>query len=290
LTAKTPGAVDPRDFDLVALAMQEPQYSCTGVRELLDDVAKAGVPCMSIMNMPPPPYLRRIPGLNVDALADCYTDASVWQNFEPRNMTLCSPDPQAVRLSENDVNVLHVTLPTNFKAARFESAEHNEMMRMMQAHISVVRYHDHLELPVKLKVFDSIFVPLAKWPMLMTGNYRCVQKGAARSIRDAVHGDLDASNEIYDWVCQLCITLGAAPADLVPFEKYAEAAKNLVNPSSAARALYEGATNIERVDRLVQGVALQAGMRSAVIDETVRLVDERLATNRAGKEPALASA
>jgi hypothetical protein len=62
------------DYDLVALAMQEPQYRSAGVRELLDAVAKAKVPCLSIMNMPPLPYLKRIPGLNADACKPCYTD------------------------------------------------------------------------------------------------------------------------------------------------------------------------------------------------------------------------
>ncbi len=60
LSAGAPEAVDPGDYDLVALAMQEPQYRLPGVRELLDRVAKAAVPCMSIMNMPPVPYLARI--------------------------------------------------------------------------------------------------------------------------------------------------------------------------------------------------------------------------------------
>ena len=55
LTASAPGAVNPADFDLVALAMQEPQYRSAGVRELLEAVAKARIPCMSIMNMPPLP-------------------------------------------------------------------------------------------------------------------------------------------------------------------------------------------------------------------------------------------
>ena len=35
------------------------------------------------------------------------------------------------------------------------------------------------ELPVKLRVHDSIFVPLAKWAMLLTGNYRCVTEDGA---------------------------------------------------------------------------------------------------------------
>src|SRR5215471_8560345 len=68
LSADGPGAVKPTDYDLVGLAMQEPQYRLPGVRELLDAVARAKVPCMSIMNMPPLPYLKRIPGLNTEPL------------------------------------------------------------------------------------------------------------------------------------------------------------------------------------------------------------------------------
>jgi hypothetical protein len=284
LSAAGPAAVKPADYDLVALAMQEPQYRAAGVRELLDAVATSRVPCMSIMNMPPLPYLRRIPGLNTDPLKSCYTDATVWQNFDPALMTLCSPDPQAFRPPDEKVNVLQVTLPTNFKVARFDSDEHTAMLRRMQDDIEAVRYDpgdgQKIELPVKLKVHDSIFVPLAKWAMLLTGNYRCVQKDAARSIKEAVHTDIEASRAVYTWVRELCIKLGASPDDLVPFEKYAAAAQGLVRPSSAARALFAGAPNIERVDRLVQGVAAQQGMRNAVVDETVAMVDARLAMNR----------
>jgi hypothetical protein len=97
LSADGPGAVNPRDYDLAVLAMQEPQYRSPGVRELLEAVAKQKVPCMSIMNMPPLPYLARIPGLSVKELRSAYTDPSVWDSFDPSFMTLCSPDPQAFR-------------------------------------------------------------------------------------------------------------------------------------------------------------------------------------------------
>jgi hypothetical protein len=283
LSADGPGAVNPADYDLVALAMQEPQYRSPGVRELLSSVAKARVACMSIMNMPPLPYLKRIPGLATDPLRSCYTDATVWEEFDPRLMTLCSPDPQAFRPPEEKINVLQVTLPTNFKVARFDSNEQTAMLRQMAADIEAIRFDcdgSKVELPVKLKVHDSIFVPLAKWAMLLTGNYRCVQKDAARSIKDAVHSDIETSRAVYDWVRELCIKLGASPDDLVPFEKYAAAAQGLVRPSSAARALFAGAPNIERVDRLVQTIAAQKGMRNPVVDETVALVDARLAVNR----------
>ena len=101
LSAGGTTAFNPADFDLVALAMQEPQYGSTGVRELLDAVAKARVPCMSIMNMPLLPYLARIPGVNVAACRSCYTDPGVWDRFDPKLMTLCSPDPQAFRPPED---------------------------------------------------------------------------------------------------------------------------------------------------------------------------------------------
>jgi hypothetical protein len=275
--------VKPSDYDLVALAMQEPQYKAPGVRELLDAVARAKLPCMSIMNMPPLPYLARIPGVDAAGCRDCYTDASVWANFDPSLVTLCSPDPQASRPPEEKVNVLQVRLPTNFKSARFPSEAHTAILRRLEADIEAARFElggEKIELPVKLKVHESVFVPLAKWAMLMAGNYRCVTRGGIRSIKDAVHSDLQATRAVYEWVVELCKSLGADPADLVPFEKYAAAANGLTGPSSAARALYGGAPNIERVDRLVQTIARQKGKSSPVLDEVVALVDAQLALNR----------
>jgi hypothetical protein len=173
-------------------------------------------------------------------------------------------------------------LPTNFKVARFDSDKSTAILREMEADIEAARYDPGdgpIQLPVKLKVHDSIFVPLAKWAMLLTGNYRCVTKDGAIDIKDAVHNDLEASRAVYNWVCGICERLGASPNDLVPFEKYAAAANDLVRPSSAARALNNGAPNIERTDRLVQLTGAQYGMRNAVVDQTVALVDARLAAN-----------
>ena len=283
LSAAAPDAVDPADFDLIVLAMQEPQYRSLGVRELLDAVGKSRVPCMSIMNMPPLPYLRRIPDLDCDALIHCYTDPSVWDGFDPATITLCSPDPQAFRPPEEKTNVLQVSLPTNFKAARFESDDDTAILRRMQADIEAIRFDDgqgELELPVKLKVHDSVFVPLAKWSMLLTGNYRCVQQDDMRPIKEAVHSDIDLSRSVYDWVSSVCREMGADAADQVPFEKYANAANGLEKPSSAARALLAGAQNIERADCLVKTIAGLKGMRSDVVDETVALVDGWLEKNR----------
>ncbi len=277
-------AFDPKNYDLVALAMQEPQYRSPGVRELLDAVAKSRKPCMSIMNMPPHAYLKRIASIDADAIRDCYTDASVWDSFDPATITLCSPDPQAFRPPEDKVNVLQVRLATNFKSARFESEAHTQILRDLEKDIDASRFEvggEKIELPVKLKTHESVFVPLAKWAMLCSGNYRCVQKDAMRPIKEAVHSDLDASRAVYDWVAKLCVSLGANPRDMVPFDKYANAALSLLTPSSAARALANGVPNIERVDRLVQTIARTKGMQLDELDKTVTLVDGWVAKNRA---------
>jgi hypothetical protein len=275
--------VNPKDYDLVGLAMQEPQYRSPGVRELLDAVATSRVPCMSIMNMPPLPYVKRIPGLDYNALKPAYTDATVWDSFDPETLTLCSPDPQAIRPPDEKVNVLQVTLPTNFKVARLKDEKATAMLRQLEKDIDAVRFaapEGKIELPVKLRVYDSIFVPLAKWAMLLAGNYRCVTKDGMRTAKEAVHSDIETSRSVYNFVNDLCVKLGASPADMVPFEKYAAAAESLTRPASAARALFNGAPNIERADKLVQLIAKQKGLSHPAIDAGVALVDSLLEANR----------
>jgi hypothetical protein len=283
LAAMTPDEADPGEYDLVVLGMQEAQYGSKGVRGLMQRIAASRRPCLAIMNMPPLPYLRRLPGLWVEPLEDCYADPRVWERFDPSLMTLASPDPQAFRPHDEPKNVLQVGLPTNFKVARFDAKEPTAMLKDLESGIEAARFdpgQEALEIPVKLKVHDSIFVPLAKWPMLMTGNYRCIRPGDMIPIREAVHGDIDRSREIYGWVSRLCARIGAEADDLVPFEKYAKAAETLGKPSSAARALFGGAQHIERVDRLVREIGGQYGLASDTLREIIALVDERLRRNR----------
>ena len=293
LNACTPEQVtNLAGFDLVVLAMQEPQYRQDGIRELIQQIAQAKLPCMPIMNMPPLPYLARLIAqdclskLNIDLshFRNAYAQADIWDAFAPACMTLSSPDPQAFRPVDEPVNVLQVALPTNFKVARFASNKHTQILQQLDDDIEAVRYMrngEALELPVKLKVFDSVFVPLAKWSMLLTGNYRCIQADGMRPIKDAVLGDIALSKDIYDWVAKLCEKMGASSNDLVPFDKYAAAADGLAKPSSAARALAAGATHIERVDMIVQTFAAQLGLQNASVDQTVSVVNGWLAKNRA---------
>lgn len=278
LTASTPEDVVVSGFDMVGLAMQEPQYAHHNIRTVLIRIAEERIPCVSIMNMPPLAFLKRIPGLDTSNLGASYTDPTVWDRFDPDFMTLCSPDPQAFRPPEEKANVLHVGLPTNFKAAVFGNAKANKILRQLESDIAAVRL-DGNDVPVKLRVYDSVFVPLAKWSMLLTGNYRCITRSEPRSIRDAVHSDLAMSKSIYEFVDTLAQRLGADPEDAVPFEKYAKAAESLLKPSSAARAIAAGAPFIERVDVLVKLIAEDLGLSNAEITETVSIVDDQLGAN-----------
>src|SRR5207302_8036642 len=153
--------------------------------------------------------------------------------FDPKCITLNSPDPQAIRPPDEQVNVLMVTLPTNFKVARFEDEKSTAILRQLEKDVEGARFdtpEGKIELPVKLKVHDSIFVPLAKWAMLLAGNYRCVHEDGMQSIKETLHADIDTSRSVYNWVNALCVSLGAAKEDMVPFEKYANAALSLVRP------------------------------------------------------------
>lgn len=277
--AAIPADAHPERYDLICLAMQEPQYSDPEIAALLARIARSRVPCISIMNMPPLPYLRRIPALARADLDGAYHDPAVWAPFDPALMTLCSPDPQAFRPADEAPNVLQVGLPTNFKLSRFGAAGPDAMLRKVATGIDLTRIAGY-EIPVRLRLFDSPFVPFAKWAMLAAGNYRCITEGAPRAIRDAVHGAPEEARAIYDFVNEMVVRLGAAPGDLVPFERYAAAAKGLEKPSSAARAIEGGAERIERVDRLIARVAAALEMSHPALDRTVALIDARLEQNR----------
>ena len=184
----------------------------------------------------------------------------------------------AVLVTGGDVVAGAATAADEIRGAAIEGGE---TRRVAKGDVVILRGDGtRIELPVKLRVHDSIFVPLAKWAMLLAGNYRCVTKDGMRTAQEAVHSDLATAKSVYDFVFDLCVKLGANPADLVPYEKYAAAAQSLVRPASAARALQNGAPNIERADKLVQLIAKQKGLSHPAIDAQVALVDRRIEANR----------
>ncbi len=279
LDARTPEDVDPAGYHLVVLAMQEPQYLNHTIRMLLTRIAMAQIPCLSLMNMPPLPYLKRIAAIDAAATEATFAMPSVWDRFDPDVMTLCSPDPQAVRPAGLPANILQVNLATNFKAARLAAPAHNQILTTLANDIDAVRL-DGLDVPVKLRVHNSLYVPFSKWPMLMTGNYRCVTVSAPISIREAVHADIGLSRDIYAAVESIVLKIGGKPEDLVPFDKYAAAAERLTNQSSVARAIVMGVPFVERVDKLVQLIGRQYGIANPAIDYTVSVINAKLDRNR----------
>lgn len=250
LSLATPDAVDPGDYDLVLLAIQEPQVQSVEIRNLLNRIGDR-VPVASIMNMPPPPFLDRIPSLPNNIRENAYENPDAWQAIPSERMTLASPDPQAIRPDAAHPGWLQVTLASNFKFAPFARAEDQAILARVARDASRA-LQPWGRPPVNLLARGSVFAPLSKWSMLVTGNCRCLQgKGEPISIRDAVNRDKDQSAKLFDAVNTCLVSIGAPKAVLVPFSNYLRAAESLTRPSSLGRALAMGATAVERIDLLV---------------------------------------
>ena len=286
VTAGPATGVNPKDYDLIGLAMQEPQYRSPGVRELLDAVAKSRVPCMSIMNMPPLPYVKRIPGLDYAALEPAYTDARVWDNFDPRCLTLCSPDPQAIRPPDEKVNVLMVTLPTNFKVAKFDDEKGTAILRQLEKEIDAVRFDpgDGTQDRAAGEAARPRLRSSCRWP-----NGRCCSPATTAASPRTACGPrrrrCTPTSRPRARSTTSCSTSASSSAPRRPISCRSRNTpprrRSLVRPASAARALQNGAPNIERADKLVQLIAKQKGLSHPAIDAQVALVDARIAANRA---------
>jgi hypothetical protein len=274
----TPDQADPASADLIILAMQEPQYADPALAKLMARIAASGRPCLSIMNLPPPPFLARIGGIVLAALDRVYASAEVWRMFDPEQLTLASPDPQAVRLDPNRPGTLTVTLASNFKAAPFARPQDQALLEALARDWAGFK-HEGQRPPVQLLAQQSLHVPLAKWPMLIAGNCRCLTNDGIRTIAEAVHSDLSESARLYEAVQSLALALGAREQDLVPFSAYAEAAKGLSRPSSLARALAAGAQRVERIDLLVLRLMQAKGLETAAIEPIVTAIEHRLSQN-----------
>lgn len=264
--------------DLVMLAMQEPQYADPAVAALMTQIADANLPCLSIMNMPAPPYLYRLGGIDPAVLEGVYASAAVWKNFEPAQITIASPDPQALRLDPARPGSLTVTFASNFKAAPFSRLEDQRLLEELARDWAGYKQAGKRP-PVQLLARHSLYAPLAKWPMLIAGNCRSLTANGLRSVGNAVHDDLAVSEQLYQSVQSLARALGARERDLVPFAVYARAATGLTRPSSLARALAGGAQQVERIDLLILRLMQANGLDTSAIIPVVELVEHKLASN-----------
>lgn len=267
--------------DLAVLAMQEPQYAAPEIAALLRRLAGARVPCLSLMNVPPPPFLARL-GPRPPGVEACYASRDAWDGFDPALVTMASADAQA--LGTGRPGALRVTLPTNFKIAPFADAGAQAVLARLAASAGAVRIatpEGPAEPRIRFVAHPAARIPLAKWPMLIAGNCRCVTDGAPVPISDAVGADPAGSRAVYDAVLRLTRGLGLAPGDAVPFERYAAAARGLTAPSSLARGLAAGAAAVERIDRVVAAYAALHGVAVPGLAETAARIDRKLAENAA---------
>ena len=287
-SASTPTELPSLDYDLCVLAMQEPQYSSPELTQLLAAIGTANIPLLSIMNMPLPVFLKGRLALSTDELSGVWQSENAWQDMDAAHFSAASPDPQAMMVQSSDVLSVHVNHAANIKVAPFTDAEDQRMLTSLAESIDALRVQQggiaH-QVGMRLVAHSDPLVSMAKWPMLITGNFRCWTSQGPISIADAVHADLYQSRFIYEWVSDLCVGFAAEanlpPPALVPFERYAEAATTLTMPSSLARGLAAGAKRVERVDLLLQGLADQRGLSNPLLDIVANVVSQSLQNNGA---------
>jgi hypothetical protein len=274
-----PDQVNPTDFDLAFLAMQEPQVGAKELVTLFNGISDARLPLISLSNMPPLSFLERIPNFPIEKVAPHYHSPAAWKALHKSPQTLASPDAQAFRLDPKDPCALHVSLATNLKVAPFHEPEAQAKLSQLATDIENIRSGDGGKLPVKLICSEHLAIPFAKMPMLITGNYRCVQPGRITSIRDAVWGDIQESETIYQECLEVLRAFSVPEKVMVPFEQYAAAAKGLTKPSSAARVIDAGAIKVERSDAIMLTMAEHLGVPSARISQIVSQINNRITKN-----------
>ena len=173
-----------------------------------------------------------------------------------------------------------MTLASNFKVAPFARAAQQDLLVALADSVARLS-QDEPPAPARIIAHSSLAAPLSKWPMLITGNCRCLRPdGGMRSIQEAVRADLDESHKVYDSVCKVIMAAGATAKDIVPFASYAAAARQLTGPSSLARALASGASSVERIDLLVLHSARSLGFDDAHLERIAASVQEMLDRNR----------
>lgn len=271
--------VDPAGFDLVFAALAEPQMAAPEIAQLIRRIADSRRPFVALMNLLPLPFLARIPGLDATSMQRAFTAPSVWDGMDPDLVTAASPDAQAVRIDPDHPERLTVTLASNFKIAPFARSSEQSLLERLADDVNGQR-ENGLPLPVRLIAHGSLHIPLVKWPMLLTGNCRSISAdGQPRSIAEAVRGDLTESRRLYLMVCEILNKIGTAPEDIVPFAAYASAARYLARPSSLARALAAGTTQVERIDLMIACAARSVGLYVPEIDAVVASIETCIQRN-----------
>lgn len=280
-----PEAARVTGHDLCFLVVQEPQAAAPELAALIARVAAARVPVVALMNLAPLSFLEQIDTFADVDFSGVHAAASTWRLLRGVPQSAASPDAQAVRLDPQHPNALRVTLASNLKCAPMDNPQAQARLERLARDIAAVRVGTaagDTPVPVKLIAGTSPFLPLVKLPMLMTGNYRSITPEGPIPIAEAVWRNPARSRAIYDETCAVLVARGVPPGILVPFARYAEAARALTLPSAVARALAGGATAIERADLLLPALARGRIRLSDEITGVIARIDAQLEWGGAG--------
>ena len=199
---------------------------------------------MSIMNMPPLALSEaHSRPWRPTPLKPCYTDAQRLGQFRTGASDPVQPRPAGDPPARGKDQCAAGHLADQFQGGavwgrRRRPRSCDRCSRTSKA----VRYDPGdgaIDLPVKLKVHEFDFRAAGQMGDAVDRQLPLRHPDGAIDIKDAVHTDSEASRSVYNWVCGVCRSSAPTPDDLVPFEKYAAAARDLVRPSSAARALVQ---------------------------------------------------
>lgn len=252
-------------YDLMIFAMQEPTYSQHNVENIIK-LYKNSCPILSIMNIPPPSFITHNLGLNQINLSDAYTSYSLFQSLSPAQIIYSSPEPQI--FLEPNSGLYHIRLGGVFRCSSFDV----EFLSKELAQL-ILKPLANSKLPLEIKTYSSPWVSVSKFPMLITGNYRCISNGILRSINEAVLDDSNLAEKIYAEVVSGMKYLGAPRSAIVPFGKYLVASRHLTAPSSVARSILAGKNQVERTDKLLRNIFRAYQIKCLELDKVVSEID-----------------
>lgn len=275
IKAIQPEKIELQNIKLVFLAMQEAQYSESAILDSLGLIAKNKIPTISIMNIPPSIYLKnfKLDKKEYQELTVAYKNFDLWNKFDLNFITHGSADPQIFKPFNNINNYISVRLASNFRIAKFIDENSTEFLKKISNQIKISRHdidNKKTRVPVNLNLYDSPFIPISKWPMLITGNYRCLNKNHLMSIQEIVNQNIGVSEEIYNEVLALCRSLGATDKDLIKFQSYLKVANKLTSPSSVARLAFAKNKNFERLDILIKSLCNIKKIKIKNIDQIIQ--------------------
>lgn len=277
--AQTPDNMSIENIKLVFLAMQESQYFDVKIKNLMSKIADKKIPTISVMNMPPFTYLKNFNILEMDNIKNLYQSYEVWEKFDKNFFTHSSPDPQILKPEIKKINLINVRLASNFKISNFKDNASANLLENVCSKVNnsrLVKKNSKIRIPVKLNVFNNLFIPMTKWPMLITGNYRCLTETGIITIKEAVFKNLEESKQIYEDVLKLCLLLGANEEIMINFKTYLNAVEKLNSASSVAKAVESGNKNIERVDKLIFFLSKQTNINIFKLNEIIKLHDKKI--------------